>query len=148
VWQMVRICTVNISIHSLRVSCTHNTYFLLTHSMQQSPSWEVNWFSAIQEILCISWNLKVHYCNHKCPTPVRILSQIDPVHTPTSYFLKIHLNIILLSMPGSSKWSFSLRFPHQNLQYTSPLPPYATCPAHLILLDLITRTILGEAYRS
>jgi hypothetical protein len=25
-------------------------------------------------------------------------------------------------MPGSSKWSLSLRFPHQNPVYTSPLP--------------------------
>jgi hypothetical protein len=28
--------------------------------------------------------------------------------------MKIHLNIIILSMPGSSKWSLSLRFSHQN----------------------------------
>jgi hypothetical protein len=27
-------------------------------------------------------------------------------------------------------------------------PIRATCPAHLILLDMITRTILGEEYRS
>jgi len=27
-------------------------------------------------------------------------------------------------------------------------PTYATCPAYLILLDFITRTILGEQYRS
>jgi hypothetical protein len=27
-------------------------------------------------------------------------------------------------MSGSSKWSLSLWFPHQNLVYTSPLPPY------------------------
>jgi hypothetical protein len=25
-------------------------------------------------------------------------------------------------MPGSPQWSFSLRFPHQNLIHTSPLP--------------------------
>src|SRR5215510_11904288 len=30
----------------------------------------------------------------------------------------------------------------------APLSPHATCPAHLILLDLTTCTILGEEYRS
>jgi hypothetical protein len=30
----------------------------------------------------------------------------------------------------------SLRFPHQNTVYTSALTIHATCPAHLILLEL------------
>jgi len=59
--------------------------------MQQSPSWEANRFSASQEIPHILWKPKVHYRGHKCPPPVLILSQLDPVHTPTSHILKIFL---------------------------------------------------------
>jgi len=116
--------------------------------MEQSPSWEANRFSASQEIPRILWNPKVHYCIHKCPPHVPILSQLDPVHTPTSHFLKIHLNIILPSRSGSPKWSLFLRFLHQNPLYAYPLPHTWTCPAHLILLNFITWTIVNEKYGS
>jgi len=46
--------------------------YLLTYSMVQSPSWEVNWFAASQEIPRISRNPKIHYRTHKLPPPLPI----------------------------------------------------------------------------
>ena len=121
--------------------------YLLTYFIEQPPSWEADRFSADQGIPRILWNPKVHYHLYKFPSPVPVLSQIDPVHTSTSHFLKIHLNIILPSTTGSSKWSLSLRFPHQNSVYVSPLPN--TCyMSRQSLFDLITQTVLDEQYRS
>ena len=116
--------------------------------MVQSPSWEASWFAASQEIPRISWNPKVHYHTHKRPPPVPILGQPNPVHIPTSHLLKIHPNIIHPSTPRSPQWSLSHRFPHQDPIRPPSSPIRATCPARLILLDFITRTILGEEYRS
>jgi len=116
--------------------------------MENSPSWEANWFAASQEILRILWNPKIHYRIHTRPPNVPIMSQLDSVHTPTSHFLKIHLNIILPSVPGSPQWSCSLRFPHQNRVYTSPLPHTRYMPRPSHSSPYITRKILCEEYRS
>jgi len=74
-----------------------------------------------------------------CPYP-----EPDYSMPPPSHFLMIHTIIILLSMPGSSKWSLFLRFLTKTL-YTPFLSPIcAKCPTHLILLDLITWIIFSE----
>ena len=125
----------------------HLLTYLLTYSMVQSP-WEANWFAASQEIPCILWDPEVHYRTHKHPPSVPILGQPNPVHIPTSHLLEIHPNIIHPSTPRSPQWSLSLRFPTKTLYTPLSSPICATCPAHLILLDFITRIILGEEYRS
>ena len=79
-------------------------------------------------------------CPHRQP------DQSSPC--PPSYFLKIHLNITIPSKPGSSKWSLSLRFPHQNPVCISLLPHtcYKSRPSHSSWFD--HRVIFGEQYRS
>ena len=57
--------------------------------MEQSPSWEADRFSASQKIPRILRNPKFHYLTHKRPPPVTILSQLDPVHAPSTRFYRL-----------------------------------------------------------
>ena len=91
------------------------TYTYLLNPWSRVLLEKLTGFAANQEIPHILWNPKVLYRTQNSPPPVPILSQLLPVPTTPSHFLKIHLNIILPSTSWSSQWSLSLRFPHQNL---------------------------------
>jgi hypothetical protein len=116
--------------------------------MQQSPSWEANWFLASQEIPSVLLDPMVQYSIHSCPPPLCTLSQPNPFHTPISHFMKINSNIILPFTPGSPQWSLSLRFLHQNPSHTSLLshPHYMTRPPLFSILSPAQSNILTTCH--
>jgi hypothetical protein len=109
-------------------------------SLVRNP-WEANRFSANLEMTHISWNPTVHDRIQMCPPSIPILSHIALVHAPhptswrSSLILFSHLRL------GLPSGLFPTGFPTRTL-YTPLLSPICTtCPAHLIHLELITRTI-------
>jgi hypothetical protein len=84
---------------SLIISSEAEIIYLLT---ELSLSSEAASCAAIQDLPRILWNRKVHHSVHRSPPLAPILSQIDSVHTISSYLSKIYFNIVHLPSSWSS----------------------------------------------
>jgi hypothetical protein len=101
---------------------------LVTDSMELSPSREAATYAATQDLPRILRNPKVHYCGHKSPPLVPILSQTNLV-SPRS-------NLILCTHPrlGLPSGLIPSGFPTNSLHAFLFFPIHATYPAHFTLL--------------
>jgi hypothetical protein len=126
------------------INSSKDFFRVLYYSLiELSPSWEAANCAATQEFPTFLWNPKIHYGVHKSPPLVPILSQINPIHTTLS---KIHFNIVHHLSLGIHSGLFLSGCPI-NILYVFLLPIRATCPAHLILPDLVTLIMFDEEYK-
>ena len=115
--------------------------------MERSP-WKANRFSDSREIPRILWNPKlITAFKSALHLSLSWASWIQSMPTyPTSWrsmlILSSHLSL------GLPSGLFPSGFPTKTLYKPLLSPIRSTCPTHLILLDFITRKILGEEYRS
>lgn len=129
-------------------SVTNNSYtrFVLTCALERSLTWKSKRFSAYQEIPWIFWTPNF-IASFSCTQHLFLSWAISIQFIPTSNFVMIYRNIIIAFKLVSTKWSISLRYPHQNPVYASPLHHSAACSANVIRLDFITWKLFGEEYR-
>ena len=114
---------------------------LLTHSMQQNPSWEANRFSVKKfPTFYGTWRFITTFTSacHLSLSSATSIQSLPSHPTPwrSLFILSSHLRL------GLPNGLFPSGFSPTPCAHLYPNPIRATCPAHLIRLDFTTRTIL------
>jgi len=121
---------------------------ILTDSMVQSPFEQLTGLQLVKKFPAFHGTRR--FITALASVRHLSLSWASPIQSiyphPTSWRSVLILSTHLcLGLPiGLFRYGFPTKTPYNPL----PSPIRATCPAHLILLDFITRTILGEEYKS
>ena len=115
--------------------------------MVQIPSWYANFLQLVKNFPAfygtrrfITALTSFHHLSLSWPSPIQS-TYPHPTSWRSILILSTHLRL------GLPSGLFPSGFPTKTLYAPLSSPIRATCPAHLILLDFITRTILGEQYR-
>ena len=121
--------------------------YLLAHSYEQSPSWQANGSHLVKKFPTFYGTWKVitilTSAHHLSLSSDRSIQSMPPHHTSKRFILILYCHL-RLGLPSGLDHS---GFPTKTL-YTALLSAICvTCPSHPILLDLITRTKLGEKYK-
>ena len=116
--------------------------------MEQSPSWEANGSWLVNKLPAFyrTWRFITAFATarHLSPSWARLIQSMpaNPTFWRSILILSSHL---CLGLPSDL---FPTGFLNKTLYKPLLSPVCATCPAHLILLDLITQIIFDEEYRS
>ena len=121
--------------------------YLLTYFMVQSPFEKLTVLQLVKKVSAFHGTRRfITALKSVCHLSLSWASPIQSIYPHSTSWRSILILSIHLCQ-GLPTGLFPSSFPTKTLYTPLSSPIHATCPTHLIHLDFITRTILGEEYR-